>query len=351
MKKINVAIIGVGNFTKALVEGVAFYTAREKEEAGLMNPVIGNYRVRDINFVAAFDVDERKVGKKLHQAISAGTNWSKKINEPLKYDVIVQRGPTFDGVIGPMRKLFVHESKAPAVNVEKILKESKADIVVNLVPSGGEEATYKYAEAALNAGCSFINCIPTPLATIPVWQDRFLKRGLVLLGDDIKSQLGATMLNRFLLALFKMRGIRIVKAEQENRGGNADHFNLQFRREAKEKSKKGALTGFLDKADASPVVTFVYTGENSGRKRATINIKGEIFGRTALSMNAIIDDEISINGAGVLVDAIRAVKLLVDKGKPRQVENIAPFLVKSPPKPMPDSEAYELFKKTIKNLK
>ncbi len=222
MKKINVAIVGVGSFAKALVEGVAFYTKNPEERRGLINPVIGGYHVRDINFVAAFDVDDRKVGKKLHEAISLGSNVTLKISEPLKYDAVVHRGPTLDGIIDEMKGSFVRESGAPIADVAKILKESKTDVVLNLIPTGGEKATRVYAEAALQAGCSYVNCIPTPLATISEWKKRFEDNGLVLLGDDIKSQLGATMLNRLLLSSLKMRGINILKSEQENRGGNMD---------------------------------------------------------------------------------------------------------------------------------
>jgi myo-inositol-1-phosphate synthase len=345
--RINVAIAGVGNFAKALVEGVAFYAKNPSEQAGLMNPVIGTYSVSDINFVSAFDVDERKVGKKLHKAISVEPNVAMKITEPLEYSAIVHRGPTLDGVIDEMKGTFVRESNAPVADIVKILKETKAEVLINFVPTGGEKATYAYAEAALQANCSFINCIPTPLATLPEWKKRFEEKGLVLLGDDIKSQLGATMLNRFLLTLLKMRGIRVTKSEQENRGGNADHFNLLYRAKAKEKSKREALTAFLAKDDSKPVVKFFYTGKPSGSKIVNLNIEGKIFGNVPIKINSVIEDEISINGAGVVVDAIRAAKFLVDRGKQKNADKICPFLMKSPPKPMSDSEAFEAFNEQI----
>jgi myo-inositol-1-phosphate synthase len=347
MKKINVAIIGVGSFTKALVEGVTFYSKNPKEYRGLIHPTIGGYRVQDINFVAAFDVDERKVGKKLHKAISVGPNVTLKITEPLEYNVLVQRGPTFDSVDDQMRKTFIHESKKPVVDVAEVLKKSKADVVVNLVPTGGEKATQAYAEASLKAGCSFINCIPTPLITVSNWKKRFEDKGLVLIGDDIKSQLGATMLNRILLDFLKARGIRILKSEQENRGGNADHYNLLYRAEAKEKTKREALTYFLQKGDAEPTVKFFYTGVPSGHKLVNIKIEGEMFGRVPISIISIIEDEISINGAGTLVDAIRVAKFLVDSGKQKETEKACPFLMKSPPKQMSDTEGIEEFKKVL----
>ncbi len=347
-KKINVAILGVGSLTKALVEGVSFYTKNAKEQTGLLHPKVGNYKVKDINFVCAFDVDERKIGKKLHRAISMGANITKKITAPVKYDAIVHRGPTLDGVIKEMKGNFVQESKKPAVDVAKILKETKTDVVVNLVPSGSDEATHFYAEEALKAGCSFVNCIPTPLATITKWRNKFEKKGLVLLGDDTKSQLGATMLNRIILQLLQMRGIKVTKTHQDNSGGNADHYNLLYRSKHKEKSKSAALKHYLNKDDAEPTVKFAYTGTPSGHKIVTLNIEGEIFGRTPIVITANIEDEISINGAGTVVDAIRIAQLLVDKKKQKDAAKACPFLMKTPPKHLPDSEAYEAFDDLIK---
>lgn len=347
MKKINVAIAGVGSFTKALVEGVSYYTKNPKEKIGLSHPDIGGYKVKDINFVAAFDVDERKVGKKLHEAISMGSNVTEEITKPLKYSALVYRGPTLDGVIKEMKGSFVKESKKPEEDVVKILKKTKADVLLNLVPSGSDEATYFYADAAIKAGCGFINCIPTPLAKIKKWKDKFEKRGLVLLGDDTKSQLGATMLNRFLLELLQLRGIDVTKSEQENKGGNADHYNLLFRKSSKEKSKSDTLKNFLNEK-TKPIVNFVYTGIPSGHKFVNLKIEGEMFGRTPIKINSIIEDEISINGAGTAVDAIRIAKLLKDKNMQKQSYKACPFLMKNPPIPMSDSDALKEFNKLLK---
>jgi len=347
MEKINVAVIGVGSFAKALVEGVSFYTKNPKETIGLLHPKIGKYQVKDINFVCAFDVDERKVGQKLHKAISMGANVTKEIAKPIEYDATVYRGPTLDGVIEEMKGRFVQESKSSVVDVAKILRENKTDIVINLVPSGSDKATIFYAEEALKAGCSFINCIPTPLATISSWRKKFENNGLVLLGDDIKSQLGATMLNRFLLQLLKIRGIKVTKTHQENRGGNADHFNLLYRFKDKEESKSKALKSFLEKTDAEPTVKFSYTGEPSGHKLVNITIEGEIFGRTPIFITSVIEDEISINGAGTLVDAIRVARFLIYTGKQGEAEKACPFLMKNSSKNMSDSEAFEVFNNLI----
>jgi myo-inositol-1-phosphate synthase len=347
MRKINVGIIGVGSFTKALVEGVSFYTKNPAEEVGLLHATIGPYRVSDINFVCAFDVDERKVGKKLHEAISLGANITREITTPLEYDALVYRGPTLDGLIDEMKEDMVHESSEEPVDISDILKKTKVDVLVNLVPSGSDQATYFYAGEALKAGCSFINCIPTPLATKADWREKFEFKGLVLLGDDTKSQLGATMLNRFLLQLLQMRGIKVTKTHQENRGGNADHFNLKYRFEHKEKSKSAALAQFLNENDAKPTVSFVYTGEPSGHKLVNLTIEGEIFGRTPIFITSVIEDEISINGAGTVVDAIRVAKFLVDSGKQKHAKDVCPFLMKTPPEYMTDEEALQTFNNTL----
>lgn len=345
MGKINVAIIGVGSFAKALVEGVSFYTKNPEEKTGLLHSKIGSYKVGGINFVCAFDVDKRKVGQKLHKAISVGMNVTRKITKPIKYDALVYRGPTLDGVIDEMKGSFVHESKEQVVDVAKILKKTKTNVVINLVPSGSDQATHFYAEESLKAGCSFINCIPTPLATVSKWRKKFENKGLVLLGDDTKSQLGATMLNRFLLQLLKMRGIKVTKTHQENRGGNADHFNLLYRFKHKEKSKSTALKKFLDKNDAEPTVKFLYTGEPSGHKLVNLVIEGEIFGRIPIFITSVIEDEISINGAGTVVDAIRIAQFLIDKNKQKDAYKACPFLMKTPPEHMSDSEALKTFNK------
>lgn len=346
MKKINVAIIGVGSLAKALVEGVSFYTKHPDEIIGLQHSVIGAYKVGDINFVCAFDVDERKVGKKLHQAISMGSNVTQEITQPLAYDAVVYRGPTFDGVIDQMKGTFVEESKLPVVNVADVLKNAKTDVVVNLIPTGSDQATQFYAQASLEAGCSFINCIPTPLATINDWRKKFEEKGLVLLGDDIKSQLGATMLNRSLLELLKMRGITVTHSSQENEGGNADHFNLLYRSSAKQTSKSKALAPFL-KTSTVPSVTFSYTGKLSGHKKVTINLEGEMFGRVPIHITSVIEDEISINGAGTIVDAIRMAQFLIDTQRQNKAEDVCGFLMKSSTKQMSDRDALEVFNRII----
>lgn len=347
MKKINIAIVGVGNFAKALIEGIAYYTHHPHETIGLMHPILGGYLVSDIRPVAAFDIDERKVGKLLHEAIHAEPNVTTSISSPLMYDAIVHRGPTLDGAIHETRDYFIHESSVPVTDIVSILKETCADIVVNLLPTGAEQATTTYARAALEARCSFVNCIPSPLASDPQWSERFRELGRVLFGDDIKSQLGATFVNRGLLSLLHMRGVHITRSQQENRGGNADHFNLLYRSSSKEKSKRNALAHVIQTEQFRPEVTFSYTGIPSGHKQVTITIHGELFGRVPITLTTKIEDEISINGAGVVVDAIRAAQFLVDTKKQIKSDMLCPFLMKSPLHPLPDQEAYELFERVI----
>lgn len=344
---INIAIVGVGNCAKSLVEGIAFYTKNKNEKVGLMHTLIGKYGVSEINFVAAFDVDERKVDKKLSQAINSEPNKTVKIADPLEYEVIVQRGPTKNSIIPEMREYFIHESKEKEVDVVKVLEDSKAEIVINYLPTGSDEATYAYAEAALKAGCSFINCMPTPIAKNPEWRKKFEDAGLVLMGDDIKSQCGATIVNRILLNLFKMRGIRIAKSEQVNYGGNADHFNLHYRPEAKEESKEDALHSVLDKDDSKPTARMIYTKENYDHKQAKMKIEGEMFGNIPVSIDLTLEDEDSPNSGGVVIDAIRAAKLLMENKRPQDAKILCSFLMKSPPQQFTDEEALKRFDELI----
>ncbi|MFH0972105.1 MAG: inositol-3-phosphate synthase [Candidatus Micrarchaeota archaeon] len=345
--KINVAIIGVGNCAKSLIEGIAFYNENKSEKIGLMHPAIGGYLPSDLNIVAAFDIDDRKVGKKLHESINSGPNKTMKISDPLRYDFLVQRGPTCDSLIPELRNYFIHESKEPPVDVAKALKDANAEIAINYLPTGSVKATYAYAEAALSANCSFINCMPTPIAKNEEWRTRFFEKGLALLGDDIKSQCGATIVNRSLLSLLKMRGIRITKSEQINYGGNADHFNLHYRPQAKEESKEDALNSVLGPDDAKPSARMIYTEKNYDHKQATIKIEGKIFGQVPVSIGLTLEDEDSPNSAGVVVDAVRAVKLLAERKKVEQSLKICAFLMKSPPVQYSDSQAYAEFNKAL----
>lgn len=347
MTKIKVAIVGVGNCAKSLYEGVSFYTDNPKETIGLIHPKIGGYSVLDIAFVTAFDIDERKVGKPLHKAIAVEPNRTMKIVEPHPTSVVVKRGPTLDSVIEEVRPYFIHESKKKPIDIARELKASGAEIVLNYLPTGSERATFAYAEAALKAGCSFVNCMPTRLARDPKWRKRFEEKGLILFGDDIKSQLGATIVNRACLELFKRRGFRITQSDQTNYGGNADHFNLHFRPHAKEESKESSLNSVLMQKDAKPIARMVYTEKNYDHKRASIFILGEMFGRVPASLHIILDDEDSPNSGGIVVDAIRAIKVLQDKKTIKKAPEISAFLMKAPPIQLSEAQAYDKFKEIL----
>ncbi len=337
---INVAIVGVGNCAKSLVEGVAHYT-RHSSTLGLINPFVGSYRVRDITFVAAFDIDARKVGRSLRGAIEAEPNKTLRLADPLDYQVVVERGPTLDSVIPELREFFVHESDEPAVDVARSLRRSRAQIVVNYLPTGSDEATFAYAEAALAAGCSFINCIPTPIARNEAWRDRFEKAGLALLGDDIKSQCGATIVNRSLLDLCRIRGLHITGSEQVNYGGNADHFNLQYRAAGKEASKEAALLSVLGEHDANPTACMVYSEEKYDQKQASIKIAGTIFGGAPVSIDLTLEDEDSPNSGGVVVDAIRAARVLTEIDSVSGAAGVCSFLFKAPPEQCSEEEGLQ----------
>lgn len=343
MDKIKVAIVGVGNCAKSLTEGIDFYSKNPHETVGLMHTVVGGYSVSDIEFVAAFDIDERKVGKPLHQAISAEPNRTMTISEIPPSKVIVKRGPTFDSIIEENREYFIHESKEQSVDIASDLRLSGAEVVLNYLPTGSDDAAYAYAQAALDAGCSFINCMPTKLGRDKKWIDKFAQKGLVLLGDDIKSQLGATIVNRTILELFKRRGFKINQSDQTNFGGNADHHNLHYRPDAKEECKETSLCSVISKDDARPNARMIYTEKNYDHKRASIFILGEMFGKVPASVQVILDDEDSPNSGGIVVDAIRAVRVLIDKNAVDKATRISASLMKAPYEQMSESDSYKAF--------
>jgi len=345
---IKVAIIGVGNCAKSLVEGVSFYSDDENGTHGLMHPSLGPYAVSDITFVAAFDVDERKVSLPLHKAIASEPNNTMALALPKKYDVLVQRGPTLDGIIPESREWQIHESTLPPVDVADVLVRSKAELVINYLPTGSDEATVFYADAALSAGCGFVNCMPTPIARDPLWRKRFTEKKLPLLGDDIKSQLGATILNRVLLNLFGMRGITLASSAQVNYGGNADHFNLSYRAASKERTKLSALQSVSRWSEDVISATMVYTAENFDHKMAEITLKGTAFGGAPVSLRLVLDDEDSPNSAGVVVDAIRAARLLKDARMCDRAADISSCLMKASPRYMSEEESLTLFDSIVR---
>ena len=347
MKPIKVAIVGVGNCAKSLVEGVTFYSKNINETIGLIHFKVGGYSVSDIEFVVAFDIDDRKVGKPLHEALVAEPNRTMKLSELEPSKVIVKRGPTHDSLINENREYFIHESKKPSVDIVAELKASGAEIVLNYLPTGSDKAAFAYAEAALEAGCNFVNCMPTKLGRDKKWIERFIQKGLVLFGDDIKSQFGATVVNRALLELFKRRGFKVTQSDQTNYGGNADHHNLHYRPEAKEESKESALHSVLSPEDAKPAARMVYTEKNYDHKRASLFIMGEMFGKAPASLHVILDDEDSPNSGGIVVDAIRAARVLKERNETEKAIEIGASLMKAPFEQMSEAEAYKKFSEIL----
>jgi myo-inositol-1-phosphate synthase len=336
--KIRVAIIGVGNCASALVQGVYYYRDAPDDEIipGIMHNILGGYRIGDIEFTAAIDIDSEKVGKDLGEAIWAGQNNTVRFAEvPVKTGVNVYRGMTHDG-LGPYLSQKITKAPGETDNIVEILRDTKTDIVINYLPVGSEQATKWYVEQILNAGCGFINCIPVFIAREPYWQKRFADRGLPVIGDDIKSQVGATIVHRVLTNLFKDRGVVMERTSQLNVGGNMDFYNMldRTRLESKKISKTNAVTSQLpyEMEDGS-----VYIGPSDyvpwlqDRKWAYIRLEGRSFGNVPLNVELKLEVVDSPNSAGVVIDAVRCAKLALDRGLGGAIEGPSSYFFKSPP--------------------
>ncbi|AIE86684.1 inositol-3-phosphate synthase [Fimbriimonas ginsengisoli] len=345
--KIRVAIIGVGNCASALVQGVEFYRLARAEDTvpGLMNVVLGGYHVRDIEFVAAFDVSAAKVGKCLSEAIFSPPNNTYRFAEVPCNGVVVQRGPTLDG-LGKYLKMVVDESPEPPVDVAAILRASRAEVLISYLPVGSEDAARWYAEQALEVGCAFINCMPVFLASNPEWARRFEDRGVPIIGDDIKSQVGATITHRVLANLFRERGVRLDRTYQLNFGGNTDFMNMleRERLESKKISKTQAVTSQLDYEmtyENAHVGPSDYVPWLEDRKFCHIRMEGTTFGNVPLLCEVKLEVWDSPNSAGVVVDAIRCAKLALDRGIGGPLTSPSSYFMKSPPQQFTDDVARE----------
>ncbi len=353
MSEIRVAIVGVGNCASSLIQGVEFYRDAPADQMipGLMHPVLGNYHIGDIRFVAAFDVDATKVGQDLSKAISAGENNTIPFTEVPQLDVTVQRGPTLDG-IGAYLSGVIEESAAPEVDVAAVLRQTKADVVVSYLPVGSQEATEFYVEQALAAGCAFVNCIPVFIARTEEWADRFRAAGVPIVGDDIKSQVGATILHRTLVNLFQDRGVKVDRTYQLNFGGNTDFLNMleRSRLVSKKESKTKAVTSQLE---TRIQVDDVHVGPSdhvpwlTDRKWAHIRLEGTGFGETPLNAEVKLEVWDSPNSAGVVIDALRCAKLGLDRGLSGPLYEASAYFMKSPPRQMRDEVAREEVEKFI----
>jgi len=345
MGTINVAIIGVGNCASSLVQGVHYYrNAREDEFVpGLMHVNLGGYHISDINFVAAFDIDKNKVGKDLAKAIYTPPNNTFKFCDVPKTGIRVERGMTHDG-LGKYLSQIITKAPGPTADVVGILKGNKTDVVINYLPVGSEEATKWYVEQVLTAGCGLINCIPVFTAREPYWQNRFAERGLPVIGDDIKSQVGATITHRVLTRLFRDRGVRLERTYQLNFGGNTDFYNMleRERLESKKISKTNAVTSQLDYdmgADNIHVGPSDYVPWLEDRKFCHIRMEGRTFGDVPLNLELKLEVWDSPNSAGVVIDAIRCCKLALDRGLSGAIVAPSSYFMKSPPIQFSDDEA------------
>jgi myo-inositol-1-phosphate synthase len=353
--KVRVAIIGVGNCANSLVQGVYHYADDERNETipGLMHNDLGGYHPRDIEFTCAFDINKTKVGKDLAQAIWADPNdtirFTKKV--PKKLDVPVYRGMTHDG-LGKYLKEKITKAPGETVDIVSILKETHTDVVVSYLPVGSEQATKWYVEQILEAGCAFVNCIPVFIAREDYWDKRFKKAGLPVIGDDIKSQVGATITHRVLARLFHERGVKLKRTSQLNVGGNMDFYNMleRERLESKKISKTNAVTsvaGVEIPADDVHVGPSDYVPWLTDRKWAHIRLEGEAFGGVPLTAELKLEVWDSPNSAGIVIDAVRLAKLALNNGVGGQLDGPSSYLMKSPHTQRPDDEAREATEKFI----
>jgi len=350
--KINVAIIGVGNCSSSLVQGIQKYSEIQDNEIkvpGLMNNILGGYSIGDVNVVAAFDVDKDKVGKDLSEAIFTKNNNALKFHDVAKTGVTVERGMTHDGVGEYLADIIEIDKDKDSVGSEtsdiiQILRDRKVDVVINYLPVGSEQATKWYVEQVLAAGCAFVNCIPVFIAREDYWQKRFKDKGLPIVGDDIKSQVGATIVHRVLARLFEDRGVRLDRTYQLNFGGNTDFLNMleRSRLTSKKISKTNAVQSQLEKelpTDEVHIGPSDHVPWLEDRKWAYIRLEGTSWGDVPLNVELKLEVEDSPNSAGVAIDAIRCAKIAMDTGVSGAVEAPSAYFMKSPPIQMRDDDA------------
>jgi myo-inositol-1-phosphate synthase len=352
--KVRVAIIGVGNCASSFVQGVQYYKDADPSEPvpGLMHVDLGGYHVSDIEFSAAFDIDADKVGKDLSKAIFSGQNNTLKLGGDVpKLGVEVQRGMTHDG-LGKYLKQKIKKAPGSTVDIAEVLNETHTDVVVSYLPVGSEQATKWYVEQILDAGCGFVNCIPVFIAREQYWNKRFKKAGVPIVGDDIKSQVGATIVHRTLARLFHERGVKMLRTSQLNVGGNMDFYNMleRERLESKKISKTNAVTSIMGHelpADDVYIGPSDYVPWLTDRKWAHIRMEGQAFGDVPLNVELKLEVWDSPNSAGIVIDAVRCCKLALNNGVAGQLDGPSSYLMKSPMNQRPDNEARESTEKFI----
>jgi len=347
--KVRVAIIGVGNCASSFVQGVHYYRDADPRESvpGLMHVDLGGYHVRDVEFSAAFDIDVEKVGKDLSKAIFSGQNNTIKFAGDVPHlGIEVHRGMTHDG-LGKYLKEKITKAPGPTADIVEILKDTQTDVVVSYLPVGSEQATKWYVEQVLDAGCALVNCIPVFIAREDYWNKRFTKAGLPIIGDDIKSQVGATIVHRALARLFHDRGVKLLRTSQLNVGGNMDFYNMleRERLESKKISKTNAVTSIMGHVlppEDVHVGPSDYVAWLTDRKWAHIRLEGEAFGNVPLNLELKLEVWDSPNSAGVVIDAVRCCKLALNNGLSGQLDGPSSYLMKSPMHQRPDSEAHDM---------
>jgi myo-inositol-1-phosphate synthase len=352
--KLRVAVVGVGNCASSFVQGVQYYRDADPAESvpGLMHVDLGGYHVSDIEFSAAFDVDADKVGRDLGEAVFRGQNRTVKFAEVPKLGVPVHRGMTHDGIGKYLSKVI---TKAPGEtdDVVGVLRSTKTDVVVSYLPVGSEEATKWYVEQVLAAGCGFVNCIPVFIAREPYWRRRFEERGVPIVGDDIKSQVGATIVHRQLTRLFRERGVRLERTHQLNVGGNTDFMNM-LERERLESKKISKTNAVISQLDYDIGARNVHIGPSDyvewldDRKWAYIRMEGRSFGDVPLNIELKLEVHDSPNSAGIVIDAVRCAKLALDNGIAGALEWPSAYFMKSPPVQHPDDQCRDEVEKFIR---
>ncbi|MBM4438407.1 MAG: inositol-3-phosphate synthase [Actinobacteria bacterium] len=353
MGKVRVGIIGVGNCASSLIQGVEFYRAAKSDEfvPGLMHVTMGPYHISDIEFSAAIDIDRNKVGKDLGEAIGVAPNNTVQFADVPKLGVKVHRGMTHDG-IGAYLADTVIKAEGLTDDIVGLLRDTKTDVVVNYLPVGSEEATKWYVEQILQAGCAFVNCMPVFIAREAYWQERFRKAGRPIIGDDIKSQVGATIVHRVLARLFRERGVKLLRTSQLNVGGNTDFKNMleRSRLQSKKISKTNAVTSQLD-YDLGAANVHIgpsdYVEWLTDRKWAYIRLEGLSFGNQPLNLELKLEVWDSPNSAGIVIDAVRCAKLALDRGLSGAIEGPSAYLMKSPPIQYTDQEAHDMMEAFI----
>ena len=354
MSKVRLAIVGAGNCASSLVQGLEFYKDADPTDTvpGLMHVDLGGYHIRDVELVAAFDVDAKKVGTDLAEAIVSEPNNTIRFAEVPPTGVTVQRGPTFDG-LGRYYRETIAESELPPVDVAKALRDAQADVVVSYLPVGSEQAAKHYAQAALDAHVAFVNCLPVFIASEKAWAQRFVQAGVPIVGDDIKSQVGATIIHRVLTKLFEDRGVKLNRTYQLNFGGNMDFMNmlererLTSKKVSKTQSVQSQMRKKLDKQN-------IHIGPSDhvpwleDRKWAQIRLEGQAFGDVPLNVELKLEVWDSPNSAGIVIDAVRLAKLALNDGVGGALEGPSAYLMKSPPKQIPDDAAHDLVETFIR---